>query len=394
MQVQTGLDRLLEHGMEPLAGHRVGVVCNQATIASDYRHILDHLLPHHQNGTFEIARVFGPQHGIWGHTQDNMIEWEGYIDPVTGLNFVSLYGEHREPTEAMLEGIDLMIIDVPDIGSRYYTFIWTTALCMKACRAHDIPVVILDRPNPIGGTQVEGTMLARELDSFVGLYPIPTRHGMTLGEAARYLARTEFAGVELDVVTCLGWSRGQYYDRTGLPWVMPSPNMPTVDTAVVYPGMCLIEGTQLSEGRGTTRPFEIFGASYLRGRELADALNGLGLPGVHYRPVTFQPTFHKFANEVCEGVFIHVTDRSAFEPVLSGIACIQEVIRQAGGSFQWRPAPYEYVWDREPIDILAGQLWVKQAIEDLTPISDIRERMRAETGTFHSDWAETLLYPA
>lgn len=380
--------------MNFLKGKKLGVVCNQATVDSSYEHLLFRLLPGHRNGDYEIRCVFGPQHGIWGHTQDNMIEWEGYTDPLTGLRFLSLYGEHREPTAEMLEGLDLLVVDLPDIGARYYTFLWTLALCMKACEPLGIPILVLDRPNPIGGTQVEGTMLDSALDSFVGLYPIPTRHGLTLGEAALYLQKTQFPTVDIAVVRCEGWTRSQYADEAGLPWVMPSPNMPTIDTAVVYPGMCLIEGTQLSEGRGTTRPFEMFGAKYLQGFDLAASLNRLDLKGVLFRPITFQPTFHKFADEVCEGCQIHVTNRGEFEPVLTAIAVLQEVIRQAGEKFAWRPAPYEYVWDKEPIDILAGQMWVRPAIENLLPIHEVRERMKSEVEGFHESSSVELLYSA
>ncbi len=394
MRVTTGLEALLGSKLNLLKGKKLGIVCNQATVDPSFTHLLFRLLPGHTAGEFNIHAVFGPQHGIWGHTQDNMIEWEGYTDPLTGLKFHSLYGEHREPTPEMLEGIELLVVDLPDIGARYYTFLWTLALCMKACEPLGIPILVLDRPNPIGGTQVEGTMLDPALDSFVGLYPIPTRHGLTLGEAALYLQKTQFPRASLSVVPCENWRRQDYADAAGTPWVMPSPNMPTLDTAVVYPGMCLIEGTQLSEGRGTTRPFEMFGASYLDGFQLAKALNGLSLPGIIFRPITFLPTFHKFAGEVCEGCQMHVTNRSDFEPVLAATAVIQEVIRQAGSRFEWRPAPYEYVWDKEPIDILAGQMWVRPAIENLMPISEVRERMQAEVGGFHNDPSVELLYTA
>lgn len=392
MPVYSGLDRLIADDFAVIAGKRIGVVCNQASIDADCVHILDRLLPGHGALQFDIRAVFGPQHGIWGHTQDNMIEWEGYVDPDTGLTFHSLYGEVREPTDEMLDGLDMLVIDLPDIGSRYYTFLWTMALCMKQCERLGIQVLVLDRPNPIGGTQVEGTMLDPGLASFVGLYPLPTRHGLTLGEAALCLRNSQFPRCEVFVWQCEGWTRERYGDETGLPWAMPSPNMPTVDTAIVYPGMCLIEGTQLSEGRGTTRPFEIVGAPYLDERKFADALNRERLPGVYFRPIQFEPTFHKFEKRICRGVFLHVRDRRAFEPVLTGLAVIREAILQGQTKFHWRPAPYEYVHDREPIDILAGQHWVRPALESYRPLQEFRERMASETNRFHECPEVELLY--
>jgi uncharacterized protein YbbC (DUF1343 family) len=391
--VSSGLDVAAREMLDRFQGETLGLVCNQATLASDLRHLLDVFLPGHHAEKFRIGAAFGPQHGIWGHTQDNMIEWEGYTDPSTGLLFHSLYGEHRKPTPTMLQGLDRLVIDVPDIGTRYYTFIWTTFLCMEAAMELGIPVTILDRPNPLGGTQIEGTMLDPELSSFVGWKPIPTRHGLTLGEAALYFRNRFLPHATVEVIPCLGWDGAQYGDQTGLPWALPSPNMPTVDTAVVYPGQCLLEATTLSEGRGTTRPFEMFGAPYIDGRAFCDELNALSLPGVHYRPIHFEPTFHKYAKQVCQGAFIHVTDRRSFEPLLSTIAILQTIIRRYGDQFAFTPPPYEYVYDRDPIDILAGQWWLRRAIENDEPLDDIRERFRAETADFHRRADVELIYP-
>lgn len=388
----NGIDVLVRDGLKPLAGRSFGIVCNQASITRGLIHTLDALLPGHQHGRYRIQAAFGPQHGIWGHTQDNMIEWEGYVDPSTGLRFHSLYGEHREPTDDMLEGMELMVVDLPDVGARYYTFIWTLALCLKACERRGIPVLVLDRPNPLGGERVEGTLMERRMASFVGLYPLPIRHGMTIAEIALHLKATEFPRVELDVVPMEGWSRAMDFEETGLAWALPSPNMPTVDTAYVYPGQCLLEGTRLSEGRGTTRPFEIFGAPYVDGRILCAELNAHGLPGAWFRPVQFEPTFQKHAGRVCQGAFLHVTDRRAFEPVLAGIAVLREVVRLYGESFQWLEPPYEYVWDRMPIDILAGNEWVRKAVESGEQLPAIRERMAAESSGFLPARDQSLLY--
>lgn len=339
--------------------------------------------------------VFGPQHGITGHTQDNMIEWEGEGNP-HGPRVHSLYGEVRKPTAAMLAGIDLLVVDLFDVGARYYTFAWTMSLCLEACGERGVPVLILDRPNPLGRT-VEGPVLDPALASFVGLYPVATRHGMTLGELARWVNGRLEHPAELSVLEVSGWDGG-YFDRTGLPWVMPSPNMPTLETAVVYPGGCLLEGTNLSEGRGTTRPFEIFGAPYLDGRLLADGLNGEGLPGVHFRALEFEPTFNKHVGKVCGGCFVHVTDREAFRPVLTYAVALREVIRQVGivpseelarlpecptflpnapevslPGFSWRRPPYEYEYTRRPIDLLTGSVNLTQAIESGATTRELKQ---------------------
>lgn len=393
MPVQVGLDVFRGAGFDKVLGRRVGLVCNQATIGADFSHAITNFQKGASDFGFELKAYFGPQHGIWGHTQDNMIEWEGYTDPDTGLKFYSLYGEHREPTPEMLEGIDCLVIDLPDIGSRYYTFLWTMALCMKASQDARIKVVVLDRPNPIGGTQVEGSVLEPGFSSFVGLYPLPLRHGMTLGEVAWLLQSRYFPDISLEVVPCMGWARDMQFEDTGLPWAMPSPNMPTPDTARVYPGMCLLEGTLLSEGRGTTRPFEIFGAPYIHAATLCRRLNAIDLPGVHFRPIQFQPTFQKFAGEICQGAFIHVVNKDSFEPVLSAVAILQEVFKLYEDEFRWLEPPYEYERIKRPIDILAGNSWLREAVEFSEPLQAVRSRMKAECEGFEPLRRKSLIYP-
>ena len=406
MPVFTGLDRLLEEDCARLRGKRIGLVCNQASITRDIRHILDVMLERDRRGDFKLRAVFGPQHGLFGHTQDNMVEWEGEPDSGTGLRVFSLYGQHREPTAQMLEGIDELVIDLQDVGARYYTFVWTMAFCMSACEPRGIAVTVLDRPNPIGGTQVEGTVIQPGFESFVGAYPLPMRHGMTIGEIAKFLKANYFHNSELSVVEMSGWERRMYWEETGFAWALPSPNMPTVETAVVYPGACLLEATNMSEGRGTTRPFEMFGAPFLSADRYAKALNSLNLPGCVFRAVTFEPTFNKHVGKQCGGCFLHVTDRQAFEPVLTYVAVMQEAIRQSGihstehlpastnfvadsgecrlSGFGWRKPPYEYVHDRRPIDILAGSTWLPQSIERMEPLSQIGDRMAAECSAWVS----------
>lgn len=295
-------------------------------------------------------------------------------------------------------------------------FIWTMALCMKACENLGIPVMVLDRPNPIGGAQVEGPVMEPSYSSFVGLYPLPTRHGMTVGEVATYLSQTQFPSsttashhplpppharnivergyLSLEVVRCEWWRRGMYFDQTGLPWAMPSPNMATVDTAIVYPGQCLLEGTNLSEGRGTTRPFEIFGAPFIDGWKLCDALNLLGLPSVHFRPIQFQPTFNKFQGELCEGAFIHVLDRRLFEPVMTTMAVLSRIKALWPDQMHWKTGPYEYEYEKRPIEILAGNGWLSEAIDEEWELSVIRDRMLEDTEAFSPIREAALLYPA
>ncbi len=391
MMVRTGLDRLVDSGFAEWKGRKVAIVCNQATVASDAIHILDHAL-RAKGEQFEIVAAFGPQHGIWGHTQDNMIEWEGYIDPATGLKFFSLYGEHRKPTPAMLDGVDLLVFDIQDVGARYYTFMWTLMLCMEACAELGIEVMVLDRPNPLGGISVEGTVLDPEYRSFVGLRPLPMRHGLTMGELANHFQQAFYPALNLMIHQMVNWQRNMFWDQTGLPWVPPSPNMPTPDTAMVYPGMCLLEGTKLSEGRGTTRPFEMFGAPYINGRFLSDKLNAQQLPGTWFRPITYQPTFHKFVGEICEGCFIHVTDRSQFQPVLAAVAILRQILLDYRSDFEWLEPPYEYEYIKLPIDILHGNIWLREAMEAGDPLGSIRERMADEVQAFEKTRVQAEIY--
>jgi uncharacterized protein YbbC (DUF1343 family) len=303
---------------------------------------------------FRLAALFGPQHGIAATTQDNMIEWEGSPHPRLGLPIFSLYGKHREPTGAMLESLDCLLVDLCDVGARYYTFIWTLFLSMRACERAGIPIVVCDRPNPINGVTTEGEVLDPEYRSFVGLHPISIRHGRTIGELAGQFRDESFPRCDLHVLPMEGWERPMWHDDTGLPWVMPSPNMPTLDTATVYPGMCLLEGTNLSEGRGTTRPFEIFGAPWIDGPAFVERLRCLGLPGVRFREAAFEPTFQKHAGEVCRGAQIHVTDRRSYLPVRTGMEIIRVARQMYPDHFAWKQPPYEYEYDRLPIEILLG----------------------------------------
>jgi uncharacterized protein YbbC (DUF1343 family) len=385
--VALGSDLLFESGR--LRGRRIGLVANPASVDGSFRHVVDRAA---SAAGVTLAAVFGPQHGFRANLQDNMIETPHARDERRRVPVHSLYSDTREPTAEMLAELDALVIDLQDVGARIYTFVYTMAHCLRAASRHGVPVLVCDRPNPIGGEAVEGPMLAPGYESFVGLFPIPMRHGMTIGELARLFNERFGIGAELEVVPLEGWHRGMYWDDVRLPWVMPSPNMPTLDTAVVYPGGVLFEGTQLSEGRGTTRPFELLGAPWIDAEPFAARLNALKIDGAHFRPVVFEPTFHKHARLACGGVQIHVTDRRTFRPVLAGVAVMGEFHRSAPDRFAWRQPPYEYVHDRMPIDILAGSDGLRQAIEADAAARDIAEGWEAGTREFEALRKEYLLY--
>ena len=387
MSVVTGLTRLL--ASRRLEGLRVGLVCNPASVDATLAHASDLLL--HAPGV-TLAALFGPQHGFRADLQDNMIESPHAADAKRRVPVYSLYSETREPTAEMLRGLDVLVVDLQDVGARIYTFVYTMANCLRAAARHKVPVVVCDRPNPIGGAAVEGPMLEPGFESFVGLFPIPMRHGMTIGELA-VLFNTHFGiGADLQVAQMEGWSRKMYFDETGLPWVMPSPNMPTLDTAIVYPGAVLFEGTQLSEGRGTTRPFELLGAPWIDAERFSAELNALDLAGVHFRPVIFEPTFHKHARETCGGCQIHVTDRQAFLPVLASVAVMAAFHRANPARFAWRQPPYEYEHDKMPIDILAGSPALREQIEGGTGAREIAASWEASVAAFDAVRRACLLY--
>jgi uncharacterized protein YbbC (DUF1343 family) len=317
-----------------------------------------------------------------GETQDNMIEWQTFHDQTTGLPVQSLYGETRKPTPEMLSNIDTLVFDLQDVGARVYTFIYTMALAMEACRESGKRFIVLDRPNPINGVQIEGNVLEPGFESFVGMFPIPMRHGMTVGELALMFNQEFGMGCELEVVKMEGWRREMWFDETGLPWVMPSPNMPTLDTAVVYPGSVFFEGTNVSEGRGTTRPFEIIGAPFIDPRVLIEELRRDCLPGVVFRPVYFEPTFHKFAGCLCGGVQIHLTDRNVFKPAITCVAIISAILRLYPNEFAWKQPPYEYVYDKLPFDAINGGSRLREQIEARTPLPEIEEGWRMDLKEF------------
>jgi len=382
-----GSERLLASSR--LDGLRVGILANPASVDHEFHHIVDLLAA---APGFKLAAIFGPQHGFRSDLQDNMIETPHATDPRRGVPIFSLYSETREPTPEMLDLIDVLVIDLQDVGARIYTFIYTMANCLRAAARAGLPVIVCDRPNPIGGVQVEGPMLEPGYKSFVGQFPIPMRHGMTVAELARLFNEHHGIGAPLEIVSMEGWSRELYFDATEIPWIMPSPNMPTLDTAIVYPGTVLFEGTTVSEGRGTTRPFELIGAPWLDGAALAARLNQLGLAGVHFREVMFEPTFQKHAKVPCGGCQIHVMSRWGFEPVKAGVAVMRESYALGPNHFKWRDPPYEYEHDKMPIDILAGSPTLRKQIEQLVPVEDIAASWHQGVKDFEDARTPYLLY--
>ena len=387
--VTLGIDRLLDTERELIAGRRVALVSNPASIDASFNHSANRLA---ENEDAPLVALFGPQHGFRSNLQDNMIETPHDHDARRHVPVYSLYSETREPTEAMLRDVDVLVIDLQDVGTRVYTYIYTMANCMRAAARHGVRVVVCDRPNPIGGDEIEGSLLQQPWTSFVGQFPLPLRHGMTIGELARMFNDQFGIGCALDVVTLDGWRRHMYYDETKLPWVIPSPNLPTLDSAIVYPGTVLFEGTQISEGRGTTRTFELIGAPWIDGERLADAMNARQLPGVHFRPVFFEPTFHKHARQTCGGCQIHVIDRRTFKPVRTAVELVAEFRREDPGRFAWKEPPYEYEHDKQPIDVLFGSDQLRKIVDGGGDVSALIASWRADEDAFRAQRRRFLLY--
>ena len=387
MRTRLGFERLLDG--HRLDGTRVGLVCNPESVGADLEHAADRLAAYPR---VELVVLFGPQHGFQSDVQENMIETGHARDERRRIPIYSLYSETREPTADMLRGVDVLVIDLQDVGTRIYTYIYTLANCLTAARKHGLKAVVCDRPNPIGGADVEGPMLMSGFESFVGQYPIPMRHGMTIGELARLFNDHFGIGADLEVAAMEGWRREMYYDAVWLPWVMPSPNMPTLDTAIVYPGTVLFEGTNVSEGRGTTRPFELVGTPWVAADRFTAAMNRLALPGVGFRPVVFEPTFHKHAGTRCGGCQIHLLDRTAFRPVETGVALTAEFLAAGPEHFKWRDPPYEYEQDKLPFDILAGSSELREAIERRVPAREIARSWEPGVRAFMKILDRFLIY--
>jgi len=389
MTVKSGLEIILNKFPNSLKNQKVGILCHAASINSGYDHILDCFttLP------CVLSVIFGPQHGLFGQTQDNMVEWEGSVHPQLKIPVYSLYGAKRKPDARMLADIDALIIDLQDVGARPYTYIWTIKLCMEACMEKGIPVWILDRPNPIGKLAFDGPLLSENFYSFVGGAPIPLCHKLTIGEMAVLLKNLYFDSLDLQVVWMDGWKRDSLFCETGLPWVLPSPNMPTLETAIVYPGMVLLEATNLSEGRGTTRPFEIVGAPYIKIDEVLKLLKSYSLPGCVFREHGFIPTFQKWQGKYCNGLQVHVTDPKQYLPVFTTTALLSAVIETSGNDFQFKQPPYEYELKKMPFDILAGneRLRIFLGNKDLIPM--LSEEWKQGFDSFVPIFNEIAHYP-
>lgn len=384
--MKLGLDQIAQ--LKKLKNKTLGLLCHAASVNSKREHILEVLKD------FHIKKLFGPEHGIWSVAQD-MEAVESQREPLSQLPVHSLYGSHEtslKPQTAWLDGIDAVICDLQDVGSRYYTFIYSMALMMQACAKARIPIYVLDRPNPIGGSLVEGGKIEPGFESFVGMYSIPNRHGMTVAELAKYFNETYDIGADLHLILMQAWKRKKYLDETNLPWVLPSPNMPTLDTALVYPGMCLLEATELSEGRGTTRPFEIFGAPYVEPERVKKYLTSLKLPGIFFRALFFKPTFQKWAGEVCGGLQLHVTDRNRFRPYLTGLAVIKALYDLYPKQFQWRVKPYEFVNNIPAIDLLTGSDQFRKKLEKACYYKEIRDFYEEGKNQLLSQRKHSLLY--
>ena len=388
VQVTSGLERLLAGAGSHLKPLSLGLIIHPASVTREFQLSVDALL---QEG-FSIKALFGPQHGARGEKQDNMIESGHYADPYTGLPVHSLYSNVRKPTPEMLSGLDAIVFDLQDVGVRVYTFIWTMLLAMEACAEIGIRFIVLDRPNPIGGIQREGAVLRKDFESFVGLHPIPLRHGLTCGELATWMNETRGIGCDLEIIECRGWRRSMGWSDTGLPWVAPSPNLPTPVSCLVYPGMVLLEGTNLSEGRGTTKPFEYFGAPYLNIERLLDLLGQEHLDGVMIRPCHFEPTFQKYAGTMCAGGQLHVTDPETFQPVRTAVSILRAARELAPREFSWSKPPYEYEENLMPIDLIWGHNGLRHRIDDGATVDEVLEGVQEDLDTFKEDIRDFLIY--
>ena len=387
MMISIGLEKLKDADLS-LRGKRLGLLCNQASTDSRLRHSRDVILDLYPE---QLTCLFSPQHGFFSEKQDNMIESDHGTDPVSGLPVYSLYGEKRKPDAQMFSLIDVLLIDIVDVGTRVYTFLYTMAYCMEAAAEQGVQIVVLDRPNPIGGT-VEGNVLQEDCSSFVGLYPIPMRHGMTFAELARMINSEYSIGADLQVVPMEGWLPAMGFRDTGFPWIAPSPNMPSPETALVYPGQVIWEGTNCSEGRGTTLPFEFVGAPFWKHEAILKRLAATELPGCFLRPLVFQPTSGKWAGEVCVGFQIHVTDTVTFMPYRTSLALLQAVMLEYPDDYAYKEPPYEYEFERLPMDLILGDSALRKDLEAGVSVSLLEKQWQPELMEFKQIRKKYLLY--
>lgn len=388
--VITGLEVILAHFPSALKGKRIGILCHAPSITKSFESITDIFI---QRSDCRLSAIFGPQHGIYGQTQDNMIEWASMTHPVYNIPLFSLYGEHRKPSSVMLEKIDVLLIDLQDVGTRIYTYIWTVKLCIEACTEAGIPVWILDRPNPISRLPFDGPVLKEAFFTFIGGASIPLCHRMTIGEMAMLIKEKYYPRCDLNIVWMKNWNRSSLFNDTGLPWVLPSPNIPTVQTAIVYPGTVLIEALNLSEGRGTTIPFELFGAPFINAELLKKNLAERNIAGCAFRIHNFIPAFHKYSGEYCNGLQIHVTDITRFKPVETALEVFDAIIEtSASDALKFNLPPYEYEPTLMPFDILSGDSGMREILAARKNISIEKERWSDEIGEFRNEFSRFAYY--
>ncbi len=387
--VKLGIEQLLAEPPAWMKNKRLGLLCNQASTDCTFRHSRDLI---HSFFPGNLTCLFTPQHGFFCEKQDNMIESDHAHDSVTGLPVFSLYGETREPSKEMFDHIDILLVDLIDVGTRVYTFMYTLAYCLEGAARWGKKVVVLDRPNPVGGDLIEGNLVEDEYRSFVGLYPIPMRHGLTIGELGHLFNSRFGIGADYDVIRMDGWQRQMYFSDTGLPWIFPSPNMPTESTAIVYPGQVIWEGTNISEGRGTTLPFEIFGAPFIDCEKLAKTIKVNDLAGCMLRPLVFQPTSNKWAGLDCHGFQLHVTDIAAFRPYRTSLSLLQAIAQLYPDQFDLKPPPYEYEYEKEPLDLIIGSQSIRKAVLEGTDVSELEATWQKYLQEFDEIRQSCLLY--
>lgn len=378
-RIQTGLENFLDSPPRWVLGNRIGLLCNPASVDRNFSHAGELI---RRKFPDRLKALYSPQHGFFAEKQDNMIESNDMVHPSSKIPVFSLYGRTRIPEKTMLDPIDILIIDLQDVGTRVYTFIYTVSYCLEAAKKFGKKVVILDRPNPVTGCMTEGNLLTLECASFVGRYPIPMRHGLTIGELSLLINHDYHIGADLEVIPMQGWKRKMFFQDTGLPWISPSPNLPSPVSAMVYPGQVLWEGTNVSEGRGTTLPFEIFGAPFMNPELLLSTLDKNKLPGIILRPVVFEPTSNKWKGSACKGLQIHVTNPYEFMPYITTLRLLQAVISHHGDRFQWKRPPYEYEFERQPIDLIIGDQTIRRRIENLDDIDQIEKSWLEDLKTF------------
>ncbi len=387
--ITVGIEQLVASAPAALQGKRLGLLCNQASTDGRFVHSRDLIL---QAFPGQLSCLFSPQHGFFSEKQDNMIESIHSVDKVSGLPVYSLYGTTRRPHSSMFADIDVLLIDLQDVGTRVYTFIWTVVHCLQTAAATGVEVLILDRPNPVGGILVEGNVLESTFRSFVGLYEIPMRHGLTMGELALLCNREMGINARLDVVAMDGWQRAMLFADTGLPWVFPSPNMPTPLTALVYPGQVIWEGTNISEGRGTTLPFELVGAPFVEPQEVLAALDPGEHPGCVLRSIAFEPTSGKWAGKTCRGLHVHVVDGTVFRSYRLSLALLQALMQLYPDQFSYKEPPYEYEYERLPMDMILGSRQLRQALEHGIAMTELERSWQDDLDAFDALRRSVFLY--